>query len=81
MTEITFNYQKEKYRDDSALIYYQGGQAAKLLHEDTRALLELLLHMLAKRGETVTKRFIKKKLLKGKIPYEKDVLNRLQQRL
>lgn len=75
------NYQKEKYRDDSALIYYQGGQAAKLLHEDTRALLELLLHMLAKRGETVTKRFIKKKLLKGKIPYEKDVLNRLQQRL
>ncbi len=75
------NYQKENYRDDSALLYYQGGKAGTLLHEDTKALLELLLHMLAKRGEAVTNRFIKKKLLKGRIPYEKAALNRLQERL
>ena len=75
------NYQKDKYRDDSALIYYQGGKAGTLLHEDTKALLELLLHMLAKRGEAQTRHFIRTKLLKGRIPYEKAVLNRLQERL
>ena len=75
------NYQKDKYRDDSALVYYQGGKAGTLLHEDTKALLELLLHMLAKRGEAQTKRFIRTKLLKGRVPYEKTALNRLQARL
>lgn len=75
------NYQKEKYRDDSALIYYQGGKAGTLLHEDTKALLELLLHMLAKHGEAETTRFIKKELLKGSIPYEKAALIELQEKL
>lgn len=75
------NYQKDKYRDDSALIYYQNGKAGTMLHEDTKALLELLLHMLAKRGEAYTNRFIRRKILKGRIPYEKAALNRLQKRL
>lgn len=75
------NYQKEKYRDDSALIYYQGGKAGTLLHEDTKALLELLLHMLAIHGEAKTTYFIKKELLKGSIPYEKAALIELQEKL
>ena len=75
------NYQKEKYKDDSALIYYQGGKAGTLLHEDSKALLELLLHMLAKKGEAYTKRFIKKELLKGRIPYKKAALEKLIEKL
>lgn len=75
------NYQKEKYKDDSALIYYQGGKAGTLLHEDTKALLELLLHMLAKRGEAETNRFIKEEVLKGSIPYEKTALIELKETL
>ena len=72
---------KEKYKDDSALIYYQGGKAGTLLHEDSKALLELLLHMLAKKGEAYTKRFIKKELLKGRIPYKKAALEKLIEKL
>jgi len=75
------NYQKEKYKDDSALLYYQREKDAILLHEDTRALLELLLMMLAKRGEAKTNRFIKKELLKGSIPYEKATLIYLKEKL
>ncbi|MBR3770529.1 MAG: catalase [Lachnospiraceae bacterium] len=75
------NYQKEKYRDDSALIYYQGGKAGTLLHEDTKALLELLLMMLAKHGEPKTTSFIKNELLKGRIPYEKTALMELLEKL
>lgn len=45
------NYQKEKYRDDSALAYYMNGRQFHVLHDDTRALLELLLEMLAIKGK------------------------------
>lgn len=41
------NYQKDKYREDSALRYYLNGKELHILHEDTRELLELLLYMLA----------------------------------
>ena len=75
------NYQKEMYKDDSALIYYQREKATILLHEDTRALLELLLHMLAKHGEAKTNHFIRYELLKGSIPYEKAALTELQEKL
>jgi len=75
------NYQKEKYKDDSALRYYLREKDAILLHEDTRALLELLLYMLAKKGEVDTIRFIKKELLKGSIPYEKATLIKLREAL
>ena len=75
------NYQKTKYKDDSALQYYLWEKDAILLHEDTRALLELLLYMLAKKGEAYTICFIKKKLLKGSIPYEKAALVKLQETL
>ncbi len=52
-----------------------------MLHDDTRALLELLLVMLAKRGEAETNRFIKQELLKGNIPYEKAALTDLKEKL
>ena len=71
------NYQKEKYKDDSALIYYQRGKEFTLLHADSCALIELLLNMLAKHGEQKTNRFIKEELLKGSIPYEKATLEKM----
>lgn len=71
------NYQKEKYRDDSALRYYENGKEVHMLHDDTRALLELLLHMVAQKGEKETNNFIRHRLLKGEIPYEKKVLDHL----
>jgi hypothetical protein len=70
------NYQKEKYRDDSALIYYQKGRGHYLIHEDTAALLEYLLTMLAVRGEKETFAFVKNRLLKGHVPYEKKALEK-----
>lgn len=72
------NYQKEKYRDDSALIYYRNGKEFHMLHKDTRALLELLLVMLAEKGEVATNQFIRKELLNGKIPYEAAALDEIK---
>ncbi len=72
------NYQKETYTDRSALDYYIKGKEVHILHDDTRALLELLLVMLAERGEGYTNWFIRKKLLTGKIPYEKTALERMK---
>lgn len=75
------NYQKENYTDRSSLEYYNRGKGHYVMHEDTRALLELLLIMLAKRGEEVTFRFIRQRLLKGKVPYEKKKLEHAIKRL
>lgn len=68
------NYQKEKYTDRSALEYYEHGKDYHILHEDSRALLEKLLHMLADRGEDEVFYYIKHVLLKQKdygAPYQK----------
>ncbi len=68
------NYQKEKYTDRSALEYYEHGKDYQILHEDSRALLEKLLHMLADQGEDVVFHYIKHVLLKQKdygTPYQK----------
>lgn len=70
------NYQGDKYTDESPKIYYEKGKGAYLIHEDTEALLEYLLEMLAVRGEKETYSFVKKELLKGKVPYEKEELER-----
>lgn len=68
------NYQKERYTDASALIYYNNSKSHYLLHEDTQALLEYMLEMLAKYGEEKTFSFIRYELLKDKVPYEKQEL-------
>lgn len=68
------NYQKEKYTDRSALEYYERGKAHHVLHEDSRELLEELLHMLADEGEEAVFHYIKHVLLKKKdygTPYQK----------
>ena len=75
------NYQKEKYTDSSALIYYQKSVAHYMIHEDTKALLEYLLVMLSVKGEDYTYSYIKNEVLKGKVPYEKKSLNKLEERL
>ncbi len=60
------NYQKGAYTDRSPLEYYERGKDHCILHEETRALLEQLLHMLAEEGEGATLRYIKNVLLKQK---------------
>ena len=75
------NYQKEKYRDDSALKYYNNGRQFHVLHDDTKALLELLLEMLAIKGEKYTNHFIREEVLKGKVPYEKEPLEQRKRQL
>lgn len=60
------NYLREKYTDQSALEYYEHGKEYHILHNDTRVLLEQLLHMLAEQGEEAVFRYIKDVLLKQK---------------
>lgn len=70
------NYQREKYTDQSPLLYYERGHDHYMIHEDTESLLAFLLTMLAKRGEKETFSFIRNEVLKGKVPYEKKELDR-----
>lgn len=75
------NYQKEKYTDASALIYYTNSKEHYIIHEDTAALLEYMLEMLAVRGERKTFSYVKRVVLKGKLPYEKEALNRMTEQM
>lgn len=59
-------YEREKYTDASSLKYYQRSRELVEIHEDTRRLLEKLLKMLARRGETRTFAYIRKVLLPQK---------------
>lgn len=58
------NYQKEQYTDESPLQYYENGKQYHILHEESKELLERLLHMLAERGENETFAYIKQVVLK-----------------
>lgn len=60
------NYNKEKYTDDMPLLYYQNGEAWKFMHEETREMLEFLLEMNAKNGESATIKYIKENYIKTK---------------
>lgn len=68
------NYQRDKFRPDSSLQYYLKGRQHYILNEDTKAMLELLLVMLAVKGEDEVNHFLKYEVLKGKVPYEKEYL-------
>ena len=70
------NYQKEKYTNRSPIEYFEHGRGHYLIHEDTEALLYYLLKMLAVKGEKETFSFVKYELLKGKVPYEKEELEK-----
>ena len=60
------NYSPESYTDRSALEYYNRGKDKYLLHPETRALLELMLTMLAEQGEEKTFAYIRKEILNKK---------------
>jgi hypothetical protein len=70
------NYQKDKYTDESPLIYYRKGKGVHMIHPDTAALLEYLLVMLSVKGEKETFSFVRHEVLKGKVPYEKEELEK-----
>lgn len=59
-------YQKDKYTDESALIYYNKGKGKYLMHEKTAALLEDMLQHLADYGEEKTNEYIRKNILCNK---------------
>ncbi len=60
------NYQKELYTDRSPLEYYEHGKEHYMMHRETQALLEKLLHMLAEEGEDVVFSYIRTDILKNK---------------
>ena len=54
-------YNRGCYTDDMALKYYENGRDRIMpIHDDTRELLEKLLHMLADEGEKATFAYIRK---------------------
>ena len=61
-------YEGERYTQHSPLAYYEQGKGAYLIHEETRELLELILHMLDEHGEKKTFAYMKKYMV-GKKDY------------
>ena len=70
-----------QFKLDSPLQYYLKGRKYYILNEDTKAMLELLLVMLAVKGEDEVNHFLKYEVLKGKVPYEKEYLINLRKNL
>lgn len=58
-------YMKENYQDASPLEYYLSGKAGKLMHPETSRELEVMLRILAKKGEKECFRFVKDYYLRG----------------
>lgn len=56
-------YQKQNYTNGSPLKYYENSKKYYILHPETKALMELLFHMLLEDGEEKTFDYIKKNLL------------------
>ncbi len=61
-------YEGERYTRRSALEYYEKGKDFCMIHDDTRALLEYILHMLAEQGEEKTFAYMRKYMV-GKKHY------------
>jgi len=58
-------YNGRKYKDSDAYHYYLGGNISRFLHPYTKALLEKLLYINAKRGEQYAYRYIRRVVLKN----------------
>lgn len=56
-------YGGDQYDQHQPLAYYEKGKEACMIHVETRALLEYLLHMLDRKGEAYTFSFIRKHLV------------------
>ena len=65
------NYNGDKYTDSFPLDYYNKGKTKYLLHEDTAALLEKLLTMLAEEGEDKTFAYIRREVLTKEVRKER----------
>lgn len=65
------NYNRENYDDSFPLKYYQNGKSKYLLHEETAALLEKLLVMLAEQGEDAVFEYIKSNVLTKEVRKER----------
>lgn len=61
-------YNQGSYNQHMPLEYYERGKQSYMIHPETRALLEYLLHMLDEQGETETFSYIRKNLV-GKKEY------------
>ena len=61
-------YEGEKYTQHSPLAYYEQGKGAYLIHDETRELLEYILHMLDEKGEKKTFAYMRKYMV-GKKEY------------
>ena len=59
-------YQGKNYNRHHPLAYYEQGRDACMIHPETRALLEYLLHLLDERGERATFAYIRRNLVKKK---------------
>lgn len=59
-------YKKEAYDQHQPLAYYEQGKEAYVIHEETRELLEYLLHMLSRYGEKKTLAYIRRNLVRKK---------------
>ena len=59
------NYRKEKYKDSDPLEYYEKRKHYMVVHKDTRRQLEILLHMLAEKGEEQTFLYIRRHILRN----------------
>lgn len=57
-------YNKDNYNERQPLEYYMKGRAGKLLHPETKKLLEKYLKMLADKGEEFTFNYIKNREVK-----------------
>ncbi|MBQ8086353.1 MAG: catalase [Lachnospiraceae bacterium] len=65
------NYNGDKYTDRFPLDYYNKGKSKYMLHEESAALLEKLLTMLAEEGEEKTFAYIRKEILTKEVRKEK----------
>ncbi len=61
-------YKGKDYDRHQPLVYYEQGKEAYVIHEETRELLEYLLHMLSEQGEKKTLAYIRRNLA-GKKEY------------
>ncbi len=61
-------YRGKEYTRHDPLAYYEGGKADRMMHEETRKLLEYLLHMLDEKGEQATFSYLRRKVV-GKKEY------------
>lgn len=59
------NYRGDQYTDSDPLEYYNKRKHYMVIHDDTRKQLEILLHMLAEKGEEETFSYIRRHILRN----------------